>query len=85
MDLISHGKDSGKVASLVAGNWTATIDGKYKIMVWNHKAIGGACDYPVMYDDGRIAYDHPELIPAYAKKLAYRAFVLAKKLKEIND
>ena len=85
MNIISHGKDSGKIASIALKNWTATIDDKYKIMVYDHKKIGGACDYPIMYDDGRIAYDHPELVPAYAKKLTYQAFVLAKKLKEINN
>ena len=28
---------------------------------------GWYCDYPIMYDNGNIAYDYPERIPQYVK------------------
>jgi len=33
----------------------------------------GYTDWPIMYDDGTMAYDRPERIPAYAKALARQA------------
>lgn len=29
----------------------------------------GLSDFPVKYDDGRIAYDHPHIIPQYVQKM----------------
>lgn len=31
--------------------------------------VRGHVDYPIRYDDGRIAYDFPERVPAYLKKI----------------
>lgn len=32
------------------------------------------CDWPIQYDSGRIAYDHPEWFPQYVKSMVYKAF-----------
>jgi len=34
----------------------------------------GYTEWPIMYDDGSMAYDRPERIPAYAKELARQAW-----------
>ena len=37
----------------------------------------GHVDYPIRYDDGRIAYDFPERVPAYLKRIVEK-FLRAK-------
>ncbi len=32
------------------------------------KKTTGQCDYPIRYDDGKVAYDCPEIIPPYIRK-----------------
>ena len=34
----------------------------------------GYSQYPIRYDDGRIAYDWPEIVPKYIKKAIEKAF-----------
>ena len=34
----------------------------------------GFTDWPIRYDDGRIAYDFPERIPAYVKRITKAIF-----------
>ena len=41
-----------------------------RVMVTN----GWWSDWPIKYDNGKIAYDWPERIPKYAKKLVEKAF-----------
>ena len=31
--------------------------------------ISGHSDWPIRYDDGRVAWDYPERIPAYVKRI----------------
>lgn len=40
--------------------------GVLRIMVVDDRT--GYCDYPIMYDDGGIAYDFPERIPKYVRE-----------------
>ena len=42
----------------------------YRVMVSN----GWWSDWPIKYTSGKIAYDFPERIPQYAKKLVEKAF-----------
>ena len=42
----------------------------YRVMVTD----GWFADWPIKYENGKIAYDTPEKIPKYAKKLVYAAF-----------
>lgn len=43
----------------------------YPIVCDNSKLI---CDNPIKLRDGRILYDYPERVPAYAKALVVKAF-----------
>lgn len=45
------------------GKWSIYIDG-YGIGI----SDGYEVDRPTIYDDGKVAYDFPERIPAYVKK-----------------
>lgn len=36
--------------------------------------VTGFCDWPIRYDDGRIAYDYPERLPKYIKSQVAKAF-----------
>ena len=39
-----------------------------RVMVYSeYKKQNDYVDYPIMYDDGSIAYDYPERIPGYVK------------------
>lgn len=40
--------------------------GVLRIMVADDRT--GHCDYPIMYDDGGIAYNFPERIPKYVRE-----------------
>ncbi len=38
------------------------------------EGVNWLTDWPVCYADGRIAYDHPERIPAYVRAMVRQAF-----------
>ena len=48
-----------------------TVTGRYSVMTVDAK---GETQFPVRYQDGRIAYDFPERVPEYLKRLCRRAF-----------
>ena len=60
------------------GNWridiTPTAAGNLGLKVSNLRTW--LTEYPVRYDDGRIAYDWPERIPAYVKRHVERLYAL---------
>ena len=41
-------------------------------VVIEYKSGRSVIDYPIRYDDGRVAYDNPHAIPQYAKRLVER-------------
>lgn len=49
------------------GKWTIRVT----LVSKNHRTymiVGEAnCDYPVVYEDGSVGYDFPELLPQYVK------------------
>ena len=62
----------GKYAIVEVDN--ARVPGNKMMVVVNEMLT----DYPIMYSDGTIAYDHPEWFPRYVKGMVSR---LAKKKK----
>lgn len=58
--------------------WTATIVRnehlrRFQVKVWS---TDGSVEWPIQYSDGRIAYDHPEIVPLYAQKAVKKLFKL---------
>jgi len=52
------------------GNWKVYKHNCGRVIVENIKT--GFCDWPIKYDNGKIAYDHPYQIPTYVKKLVVK-------------
>lgn len=55
--------------------WTSQ-NGKWEIILEKNDRFpegfivvtdGWFCDYPIMYDNGKVAYDYPERIPVYVR------------------
>jgi len=73
--------------------WSAVVlysDATNRYYVRVESATDWYGDWPIKYEGGRygrIAYDHPERIPQYAKDLASRAFLWMEKegLKELPE
>jgi len=77
MKLIAHAKHNQVQYELKEKNWTAEIWQGGRVRVTN----GVVIDYPIQYPhNGSIAYDRPEDIPEYAKRLVVKAFRLINKL-----
>jgi hypothetical protein len=57
---------------------------RYRVIAVNKNDF---TDYPVQFDDGRIAYDFPERFPKYVKELAGKCFAIKAKLTstQVND
>jgi hypothetical protein len=45
-----------------------------RLVVYVDHTYGCLCDWPIQYDDGRIAYDYPERISRTRKALVARAY-----------
>lgn len=52
-------------------------DNRIRVMCENKE---GLSDWPIQYDNGLIAYDHPERYPLYVKSMVNRAFRYIKSL-----
>lgn len=39
-----------------------------KLSYWTGNILTGIIDYPIVYDNGQIVYDHPEQLPKYVKE-----------------
>lgn len=58
--------------------WTITDIGKSDtLMVDNHESddYSGHVDYPIRYDDGRVAYDNPHVIPRHIQDAVDDMFI----------
>lgn len=53
-------------------NWVMVRESHRTIKLWNVKTW--VIDWPVLYLDGAVGYDRPEIIPATVKKLVANLF-----------
>ncbi len=69
----SHYRNDGSCKCDDPDFWVAcNISGRALYLVYGG---GWLTEYPVKYDDGRIAYDWPERIPEAAKRMVEEAYL----------